>query len=435
MRKEKIFDILLPYQQAFVQDSRRRKLWVSSRQIGKSFAVAFSLVHGALAGGKLGLSLCISTGQRAASEIIKKCTLFADAVSLATHRQLTFSASYDKIVFSNGARVISLPSSQDGSSLRGWTVGPYGVLAIDEAAYIPHLEEIMQAIAPTLTRNPTATLMLTSTPAGKNSKFYHLWTDALESDEWFTQQTTIHDAAKAGLQVNVESLRSLCPDPEKFAIEYECSWDGASTTLFDLDLLKFTDQPPSAGKYVFGMDIGRKSDRTAIAVLKVAPTSAHLQDIIVLDKMPYAEQKAHLAALKSKWSFAGGYIDAGGIGNAFAEDIQRTLDTRYRGFTFTGANKSPLYENLRARVFDSTITFDQHLKDLLIQDFTNVARLVNDAGVVRYVAGHSSSGHSDCTSAIVLALQAAKDFKTNSQLPTQLAKMPTAFGYGYGSRF
>lgn len=94
---------------------------------------------------------------------------------MLSHGAIQYSASYDKITFSNGARVISLPSSTDGSSLRGWTVGPNGVLAIDEAAFVRNLDEILQAIGPTLTRNATATLMLTTTPAGMNGPFYELF--------------------------------------------------------------------------------------------------------------------------------------------------------------------------------------------------------------------------------------------------------------------
>ena len=50
--------------------------------------------------------------------------------------------------FSNGSRVLALPSSTDGANLRGWTVT--GCVAIDEAAFIRNLDAIMQAIAPTL---------------------------------------------------------------------------------------------------------------------------------------------------------------------------------------------------------------------------------------------------------------------------------------------
>ena len=111
------------------------------------------LVHAALKQDN-GLSLCISTGAKAASEIIMKCIQFARAVEVLTDGQLTFKSSFDSVRFSNGSRVMALPSSTDGANLRGWTVT--GCVAIDEAAFIRNLDQIMQAIAPTLSRSRTA---------------------------------------------------------------------------------------------------------------------------------------------------------------------------------------------------------------------------------------------------------------------------------------
>jgi len=37
-------EILLPYQDRFIYAPQRRKIWISARQIGKSFSMAYSLV-------------------------------------------------------------------------------------------------------------------------------------------------------------------------------------------------------------------------------------------------------------------------------------------------------------------------------------------------------------------------------------------------------
>lgn len=46
------------------------------------------------------------------------------------------------------------------------------MIVVDEAAYIERPDEVWAAIAPTLTRNPDAELVVASTPAGKASWFY-----------------------------------------------------------------------------------------------------------------------------------------------------------------------------------------------------------------------------------------------------------------------
>lgn len=138
-----------------------------------------------------------------------------------TNGTIDYSSSFDSIKFSNGSRVLSLPSSTDGANLRGFTAS---CVCVDEAAYVWHLDTILQAINPTLSRDKDAELILTTTPAGKNGPFYKLYEEACESDDWYVQRTTIHDAIADGLDVNLESLKTLCPDIDVFAQEYECKF-------------------------------------------------------------------------------------------------------------------------------------------------------------------------------------------------------------------
>ena len=51
------------------------------------------------------------------------------------------------------------------------------------------------AIAPTLTRDKDAQLIVASTPAGKASWFYKLYEEAIDNNDWYVQTTTIEDAA------------------------------------------------------------------------------------------------------------------------------------------------------------------------------------------------------------------------------------------------
>ena len=94
------------------------------------------------------LSLCISVNSRSASEIVKKCQQFAEAVKALSKGKISYSSSFDSIKFSNGSRILSLPSTAD--SLRGFTAA---CVAIDESAFIYKLEDILQAIGPTLSRD------------------------------------------------------------------------------------------------------------------------------------------------------------------------------------------------------------------------------------------------------------------------------------------
>lgn len=66
---------------------------------------------------------------------------------------------------------MSLPSGNP-AALRGWSAQ---AVIVDEAAFCEHLEDVMAAIAPTLTRDPNSELILCTTPAGKNGPFYELY--------------------------------------------------------------------------------------------------------------------------------------------------------------------------------------------------------------------------------------------------------------------
>lgn len=94
---------------------------------------------------------------------------------------IEYTSSADTIKFSNGARIVSLPSGNP-PALRGYTAD---TIIIDEAAYIERPSDVFAAIAPTLTRNPDAELVLASTPAGKASWFYDKVQEAKSSpEEW-----------------------------------------------------------------------------------------------------------------------------------------------------------------------------------------------------------------------------------------------------------
>ena len=421
-----IVDIALPYQKAFLKAPQRRKIWLSSRQIGKTWTLALTLCATALKQDN-GLSLCISTGAKAASEIIMKCIQFARAVEVLTDKAITFKSSFDGVKFSNGSRVLALPSSTDGANLRGWTVT--GCVAIDEAAFIRNLDAIMQAIAPTLSRSQTAQLVIASTPAGKHGKFYDMWTAAQNDPSWHVQSTTIHDAILAGLDVDLDALHKLCPDREVFAQEYECVFQSSLESMLDPALIEETDSiPANASGTWLGIDIGRQHDRTSIVAVKQVGDKLYVDSIKTLHRCEYQKQldefAKHAAAQKN---LVAGYIDAGGIGSAVAEFAGQKISPKLKPFIFTATSKTPAYELFRSKVMQrGQILFSPEAAKLARADVLNVSRIVTESGQVRYTADSNAEGHGDIISGIVLALQAWHDFPIQVSLPIPYSRM-TAF--------
>lgn len=359
-----------------------------------------------------GLALCVSTGARAASELVKKCIQMAEAVKMLSNGLLDYSASADCVKFSNGGRVLSLPSGNP-SALRGYSAQ---AILLDECAFIERPDDVFAAIAPTLTRDPDAELIVASTPAGKSGFFWKLWNEA--GDDWYKQRTTIDDAAAQGLEVDIAELEKLVGDQEVFDIEYRCKFADSWSSMIDLKLLDWYDELPAGAKTAYlGMDVGSTSDRTALVTLKELLGTFYVDDIVVMHKASYESQMSIVKQLHEREKYTSGYIDQNGIGSALAEFVSKQISSRLRGFTWTGSNKSPSYEALRAAIFDHKLKFNSKFRSIIEEDFQNVHRIVSETGKVQFEAGRNKQGHSDVTSAIVLALQAAKDIPANLVQP------------------
>ena len=184
--------------------------------------------------------------------------------------------------------------------------------------------------------------------------------------------------------------------------------------MIDLKLLDWYDELPAGAKTAYlGMDVGSTSDRTALVTLKELLGTFYVDDIVVMHKASYESQMSIVKQLHEREKYTSGYIDQNGIGSALAEFVSKQISSRLRGFTWTGANKTPSYESLRAAIFDHKLKFNSKFKSIIEEDFQNVHRIVSETGKVQFEAGRSKQGHSDVTSAIVLALQSAKDNPVN----------------------
>lgn len=181
---------------------------------------------------------------------------------------ITYSCSMDKVQFSNGARVLSLPSGNP-AALRGYSAQ---AIIIDEGAYIEKPEDVFASIVPTLTRDPDAQLIVASTPAGTHGWFYDLYQNALDDEDWYVQTTTVEDAVRAGLDVDIAELKKTVSDPQVWDQEFMCKFASEYGAMVDTSLLDFEEiEVKDSYPHWCGMDIGSTSDRTAIVDLVQLP--------------------------------------------------------------------------------------------------------------------------------------------------------------------
>lgn len=403
----KLFDRLLPYQRAFVLDPARFKIWLSSRQIGKSFGTAFEAATDCAKhpGAEW---LVMSAGQRQADEWMLKASRLSRAVALemaGTDEAVRVEVSASEIRFSNGARILSVPANPD--TARGYSAN----LVLDEFAIHEQDREIWAAVFPTVTNELSGQkkIRVVSTPKGRGNKFAELWEEG--GAQWSRHKVTLDDAIAAGLRVDKAALREGVADEDIWRQEYFCEFLANDTTYFPLDLIRACERipapeaPPDAPRFL-GVDIGRAHDLTAIAELAAVGEELRLVDLETIERAPFAEQRELLWSRLSRPAVRGVAIDATGIGAQLAEETRAKFGSRVEPVQFTNAVKNGLFQSLHRAMEEGRLVLpaDRELRE----DINAMHRKISTGGNIQFTAPRRPDGHSDRACALALAVDCAE---------------------------
>ena len=420
-----LLDLALPYQKKVILDNSKVKILNFSRQIGKSWTAAYLATQKCLMK-QNGLVIYLSTGQRAADESLKTCRKFGDAIKVLSDGKITYDSTASCITYSNGSRIMTLPGKPE--SCRGWTVD---LLVCDEMAFWQQPDECWQAIVPALLNKIAGgdkEIIICSTPLGKNSLFFDLCQRAKVENDWKYFEVSIHDAIKDGLNVDLEQLHKLIPDPTQFAIEFECSFADSSNDFLSPNLLQFYNDDVKLEDFFIGVDWARSGDGTAIVSLgRTKESKIYLLDLCTLHNVEYEKQINFVKEIFRKYNPKAMYGDAGGLGNPIMEELNKKVSTRIKPFNFTSANKTDAYEYLRKQVFDRNIFFKEDFRTQIVSDLSLIQQIISENGKLSYMSRRANGSHGDIVSAIVLALQAIRDNPINASTP-QTFQFNSAFG-------
>ena len=422
------FSILLPYQKKIFNSKARCIICNCSRQVGKSTVAAAKIVYYAIMNPK-SLTAVISTGERSAAEFLLKCRQWAEACKIVSSnlQLIDYEASASQIRFSNGSRIIILPSGNP-AALRGYS----GSLVIDEFAIMQNDDEVWQSIVPLITSEMSGGkkfIMVLSTPTSETNRFAKIWFS--EDNLWEKHRITIYDAVKEGLKVNVDELKKIINDDFIWKTEYLCEFASSESDAFDSAWLNglsmgFMPYDPTLPTHL-GADIARTSDYTVFAVLQQKNGVWNLVDLIRLQNVPFNEQMEALKKLVAKYRISSGYIDETGIGKMFAEEAARTISARLKPFTFTANSKTEIFERLRKVVSENAFRCRIADEDYIKTDLSSLKRLISKTGSISYVAPHTKTGHADGATSIALGLAAAHDKPVSAALPFTNWSIPTKF--------
>ena len=284
------------------------------------------------------------------------------------------------------------PDRWRGSGIYGWVLDEFAMMRNGEYLY-------NQIIFPIIQENG-GWVMFTYTPKGRNHG-WKFWQNALSKDGWYgsvlkvTESNALSDddiaEARAGIPEEVFQQEFMC--------EFLISGGGIikrvdEATSGSLLRPRKDDRGRPVGRYVMGVDIGKKQDWTVCSVLNC--DTKHLDGWERFNKIDYTFQVEQIAAMAKKFNNPLIVIDSTGVGEALF-DMLSGLNLNVRPYNFTGSSKKNLVEKLIMAIEGRQITFPAipTLVDEL-KDFD-----IDERG--RY--GAPEGLHDDCVISLALAVE------------------------------
>ena len=418
-----------PYQQRWLADQSRFKLWVKSVQIGASFAQCLEAVMDCAKSKERTNTLWIllSASERQALELARTCKQMCQAARLTAElRENEFFhqtlLSQHRLEFPNGTRILALPANPD--TARGYA----GNVVLDEFAIHRDAREIWRAAFGRASRGYRIRVL--SSPKGQIGKFFELAKELglvtpperpqLEihnpQSPWSGHWTNIHLAVEEGAPLRIEELRAAAGDEDTWLQEYCCVFLSAAENYIPLDLIASCESPeaslefgpqaaghkPQAERF-FGFDVGRKRDLSVLVIIEKMGDVCWVRGIQELAQARFALQEKAIG--DACQVCVRGCLDATGIGQQMAERMQEQFGGRVEPVQFTLQVKQDLAVRVRRLFEERRIRIPDYAP--LRHDLSAVKRLITPAGNVRYDADRTDAGHADRFWALALALSAA----------------------------
>jgi phage FluMu gp28-like protein len=253
-------------------------------------------------------------------------------------------------------------------------------------------------------------IRITSTPNDKLGMFYRLWA----GDSRFSRhKVTIHDAARQGMDVDIDMLIAGIADPESWAQEYECQFLDEATAYLTYEMITECEDPSATiemptsmgGELYLGVDVGRKHDLTVFWLLERVGDVLWTRVLREMKNVLFSVQRDYLYSLLERTGVRRVCIDASGIGAQMSEEALKKFGPRVEAVTFTAPVKEDMAITVRRHFEDRTLRIpaDKHLRE----DLHSLRRTYTEAGNIRFDAARRGGSHADRFWALALALTAA----------------------------
>ena len=385
---------LYQYQKEFIKDNSRFRVWLKSRQIGATYGCSGECLVDAMSGmDQLIISASETQALKWHGEIYKHAQKLGIALTGSTSEIKTPSGAIIYI-FANNFRTIQ---------------GFSGSVWLDEFAWYMNPKRIWEAFIPSITSikagETKARITVLSTPFEQDSLFHKLVLDDTKYYMFSRHKTTIYDAVKVGLDVDIQVLKDLF-DEDSWATMYECQFVDDDSSFFPISLIKSCVKdynyytPPKNARLHSGYDIGRKKDLSVLSVLEKFDTRYTLCIQDTLKKASFESQRTHLKDHLNVFMNSYMCIDKTGIGMDLAEKMETKYPSRVDGIYFTASSKEMMVLNLKKMLEDKFITIPND--PILIADIHAIKRRAGQKRML-YDADRNIYGHADRFWSLALA--------------------------------
>lgn len=405
--------LLYLYQQHWFLDQARFKIGMFARQTGKTFTTTLECVDDcveAAVRGDRSRWVILSRGERQAKEAIdegiKRHAQAYGAVFEAWDDEFTSEGGfkYKALEVKIGeSRITALPANPD--TARGFSSNVF----LDEFAFHKDSRAIWKALFPVISAGWK--LRVTSTPNGKDNKFYELMTG--QDETWSRHVVDIYRAVADGLPRDIEQLRTGIGDADAWAQEYELKWLDEASAWLPYDLITSCEDENAGdpagyqgGVCFVGNDIGRRQDLWVAQVFELIGDVLWDRERVELKRATFAAQDEALDDIMRRYRVARLCMDQTGMGEKPVEDAKRRYGaSRVEGVLFTLPNKLIMATAGKERFEDRTVRIRMG-DNALRTDLHKLRRVMSATGAPRFVAERDDD-HADRTWAAFLGINAA----------------------------
>ena len=358
-------------QKKILECDRRFIVVMCGRRFGKSELSQIMGINEAITGGQVAY---ITPTYKLAKAFFERLTIAIPFKNNISNLKI-YCPNNGSIEFFTGERL---------DNLRG---RKFHLVIIDEAAFIPYLEDGWNnSIRPTLTDYQGKAVFL-STPRGKNF-FYSMFMKEGEND-WRSFKFTTYDNPYINHK-EIEDAKIQLPKVV-FEQEYLANPSENSANPFGNAFIRNCIKPISGQPIVcYGIDLAKSVDFTVIVGLDKGGNVAYFDRF----QMDWHNTKETIKRLPIAPILA----DSTGVGDPILEDLIRD-GVNIQGLKFTNQSKQQLMEGLAQAIQQARIGYP----DGIIVDELDIFEYQFTSNGVRYSA--PSGFHDDCVMALALAWQ------------------------------